>query len=387
MNIAFQHTTRLITRHVKRKLLRKYSTESLIVTKEVERAGLIILNRPHVLNALNEIMINETIELLSKWETKKEFVVIKGIESRAFCTGGDILECLKAIERTKNINILYEYIKKLNEILYLLFTYKIPIISIIDGIAFGAGASMAVFSKHPIVTENTLLSMPEVKFGFHPNAGGSYFLNKLDIPLRNFLALTGHVLKGADLIHIGYSKNFCYSKNIKKMEEDILNCSVTNDQHFNIEKYCEKTIPESYVATLMDKINRCFNEETVEDIISKLKDDNSLWSKETRRLLETYSPTSLKVILRQMQITRNMNLRDCLTLESNLSPNFYRFTDVLEGTKAIIVDKTYKPMWNPSKLSDVTEELIQNHFKSNNDKSHKEMLDRRDTLQNDSNNK
>lgn len=55
--------------------------------------GLIILNRPKALNALNYSMVNKIYPILKQWETTKKIVVISGAGEKAFCAGGDV-KCL-----------------------------------------------------------------------------------------------------------------------------------------------------------------------------------------------------------------------------------------------------------------------------------------------------
>ena len=62
----------------------------------------------------------------------------------------------------------------------------------------GGGAGVSVHGQYRIATENTVFAMPETAIGFFPDVGGSFFLPRLEGALGNYLALTGHRLKGQD---------------------------------------------------------------------------------------------------------------------------------------------------------------------------------------------
>ena len=65
----------------------------------------------------------------------------------------------------------------------------------------GGGVGLSVHGNFRIVTENTIIAMPETAIGLFPDVGGSFFLPRLDGELGTFLGLTGHRLKGEEALY------------------------------------------------------------------------------------------------------------------------------------------------------------------------------------------
>jgi enoyl-CoA hydratase/carnithine racemase len=62
----------------------------------------------------------------------------------------------------------------------------------------GGGAGLSVHGQFRVATEKTIFSMPEVKIGFVPDVGSSFFLPHLDFNIGYYLALTGSRINGWD---------------------------------------------------------------------------------------------------------------------------------------------------------------------------------------------
>lgn len=79
---------------------------------------------------------------------------------------------------------------------YLIGSYRVPYVAIINGITMGAGAALSIHGKYRVATENTLFAMPETAIGFFANCGAGYFLPRLPGYLGMYLGLTGNRLTG-----------------------------------------------------------------------------------------------------------------------------------------------------------------------------------------------
>ncbi|CAH1108763.1 unnamed protein product [Psylliodes chrysocephalus] len=356
------------------KTINQFSTnQPHVLTKEIGDKALIILNRPKNLNAMSDKSLEELIISLRNLENKKSLVILKSACEKAFSVGGDLIKLAAAGEKN-DTKYLEDVVMFLNVNIYLIYKYKIPIVALMDGYTMGGGMGICAFAPFRIATERTIFAMPEVKLGFHPNAAATHFFNRTKNKLGYYLALTGSNLRGSDVLKAGFATHYCHSKNLKRLEESILNCSDTDHIKSIIDGICEKTVPELSLNPVFNNIENCFSGPTVEKIISRLKDDGSSLARETLNTLNKYSPTSLKVILKQLQIGRNMNLADILIMESNITVNFYSFPDVIEGTRIVLKDKSDTPIWKPPKLEDVTEEIINSHFKPVGEAKQKRLL-------------
>ncbi|XP_072376882.1 3-hydroxyisobutyryl-CoA hydrolase, mitochondrial-like [Diabrotica undecimpunctata] len=353
---------RIILRHTLN-TSRKCSTQS-VLTREVGKNAVIILNRPKVLNSMNVDLQRNVYQTLMDLQNKKSLIVIKGAGDRAFSSGGDLV-LLKKAALTKDWVYVNDMGFYLNTNLHLLKNYKIPIITLMNGITMGAGAGYSVSSRFHIATDKTKFAMPEVKVGFLPNASASYFFNRTIGQLGYYLALTGSTITGSDVLRARFATHYCNQSDLPALEEELLHCSCDRSINAVLDKFCQKDIPELTLQPVMDKINKCFSEPTVESIFAKLRDDGSPWARDTLNIMEKYSPSSLKVILKQLQKGKSMSWLECLNMEYNLTVNFYKFKDTYEGTRIVLQDKNDTPKWDPPNLADVTEELVEKHFEQN----------------------
>ena len=123
---------------------------NLIKFSQVKNTGIVTLNRPEAMNAINIEMIAEIKENLYVWENKSEIknIVIKG-EGKAFCAGGDI----KAICLLKKESpIRRKFFKNEYELNYFLNSYSKPIVSIWNGVVMGGGVGISLYGKYRIAT-------------------------------------------------------------------------------------------------------------------------------------------------------------------------------------------------------------------------------------------
>ncbi|VTJ82057.1 Hypothetical predicted protein [Marmota monax] len=109
---------------------------------------------------------------------------------------------------------------------------------------------------------------------------------------------------------------------------------------------------------------RCFSANTVEQIIENLQQDGSPFALEQLKVINQMSPTSLKITLRHLIKGSSQTLKDVLTEEYRMSQACMRGHDFHEGVRAVLVDKDQSPKWKPANLKEVTDEDLDNYFKS-----------------------
>lgn len=304
--------------------------ENDVLFEEVHDKGIITLNRPKALNSLNLSMVNKIYPKLKKWENEKKIVIIKGAGDKAFCAGGDVKAIIEAGFKG-NTQLGKDFFKKEYKTNGLIGSYKIPYIAFIDGIVMGGGVGLSVHGQYRIATEKTLFAMPETQIGLFPDVGGSYFLPRLTGHLGWYLALSGVRLKGSDVFSAGIATHYVESKDLKNLELSLIDC--TNDKDINdvLAKFMKTDIPSFSLKPILDKINKCFSPQNMEEIIATLKNDGSKWADDTLKYLNKMSPTSMKVTLKQLHIGKKLSLEECLKMEYNLAVNCLEHTDFYEG--------------------------------------------------------
>lgn len=260
----------------------RLSSSSVLAT-ESSNKGMIILNRPKALNAINLEMVRKIYKHLKKCEKSKSLMIIKGTGDKAFCAGGDVRALVDAgpAEESKCF-FREEYTTNA-----LIGNYKIPYIAIIDGITMGGGVGLSVHGKYRVATDRTLFAMPETAIGLFPDVGGSYFLPRLQGKLGLYLGLTGHRLRGADVFHAGISTHYCDSSKIPELETALLNCPDADEVPDLLQKFHSKPEKPFSLEPFLDQINKSFNASSVEEIISNLEKDDSDWAKKTLKVSVT----------------------------------------------------------------------------------------------------
>jgi len=148
------------------------STYTTILTETIGRVGLVRLNRPQALNALNNILMGELMSALEEFDANPEIgaMVITGNE-KAFAAGADIKEMVNAsaIDMLTKDNISeFDRIRKLTK----------PVIAAVSGYALGGGNELAMSCDMIIASETARFGQPEINIGVIPGAGGTQRLTK-----------------------------------------------------------------------------------------------------------------------------------------------------------------------------------------------------------------
>ncbi|KAH8306174.1 hypothetical protein KR018_003277, partial [Drosophila ironensis] len=336
----------------------RQSSSSVLAT-ESSNKGMIILNRPKALNAINLEMVRKIYKHLKKCEKSKSLLIIKGTGEKAFCAGGDVRAVVEAGPTDESKSFFREEYT-MNA---LIGNYKIPYIALIDGITMGGGVGLSVHGKYRVATDRTLFAMPETAIGLFPDVGGSYFLPRLQGKLGLYLGLTGYRLKGGDAFHAGIATHYCDSGKIPDLEEALLNCPDADEVPELLQKFhCQPAKPFS-LEPVMERINQTFAADSVEGIMENLQSDGSEWAHKTMQSLCKMSPTSMKVTFRQLELGSQLSLAQCLIMEYRLAVRHLECSDFKEGVRALLIDKDQQPKWEPASLADVSEEHVQWFFR------------------------
>jgi 2-(1,2-epoxy-1,2-dihydrophenyl)acetyl-CoA isomerase len=146
----------------------------------LDRSGSIwrlTLNRPDKLNSFTRAMLTEIGDALTEIEADKEAraLVITGA-GRAFCAGQDLREA-EAVEDGDSVRAVIE--RHYNPVIRLLRSLDIPVLAAVNGVAAGAGASLAVAADLVLATQSASFSFAFSRIGLVPDAGATYFVPRL----------------------------------------------------------------------------------------------------------------------------------------------------------------------------------------------------------------
>jgi len=161
----------------------------------------ITLNRPDVYNALNDGITFEIQNVLKtcKNDDKIRVVVFTG-SGKAFCSGQD----LKDSPAGENRSFLESLHKRYNPIIRAMRNLPKPIICKLNGVAAGAGCSLALACDYIVASEDATLIEAFVNIGLVPDSGSSYFLPRIVGSVKAFeLATMGTRVKGEEALKLG----------------------------------------------------------------------------------------------------------------------------------------------------------------------------------------
>ncbi|MBU2609683.1 MAG: enoyl-CoA hydratase/isomerase family protein [Chloroflexi bacterium] len=162
------------------------------------RVGLITLNRPEAMNALNGTLLSELMAALSAFDADDNIgaVVITGSE-RAFAAGADIKEMAEATAVEMLAGSFVESFDGIRKI-------KKPVIAAVSGYALGGGCELAMSCDMLVASETAKFGQPEVTIGVIPGAGGTQRLTRaVGKALAMEMVLNNRTLSAAEALQFG----------------------------------------------------------------------------------------------------------------------------------------------------------------------------------------
>jgi enoyl-CoA hydratase/carnithine racemase len=317
----------------------------------------VTLNRPDALNALTLEMCLALDEKLDRWQDDPAVraVLIRGQGSRAFCAGGDIRKLYREGRAGSDYpRRFYRAEYRLNARLH---RFRKPYVAFLDGIVMGGGVGVSVHGRHRIATENTVFAMPETGIGLFPDVGGSYFLSRLPGAIGMYLGLTGARLGAADAIYCGIAQAFVPASAWDGFAAELAEGGVT-EAIVDFGRSAGAP-PLAEHRAIMD---RCFDRNSVEEIMAALAAEHDAFAVETLATLHLKSPTSLKITHRQIAAGRGLDFEACMRMEWRLVNRVIEGHDFYEGTRAAVIEKDRNPHWLPARLEEVTEGEVARYF-------------------------
>jgi enoyl-CoA hydratase len=166
--------------------------ETILVTTH-DKVGLITLNRPQALNALNGKLIAEVTKALQAFHKDKAIgcIVITGSQ-KAFAAGADIKEM-------QNKRYPQTYLEDFLTAWDVVANQRKPIVAAVAGFALGGGCELAMMCDFILAADNAKFGQPEIKLGVMPGAGGTQRLTRAVGKAKAMeMCLTGRMMDAAE---------------------------------------------------------------------------------------------------------------------------------------------------------------------------------------------
>ncbi|MGV8899605.1 MAG: enoyl-CoA hydratase [Burkholderiaceae bacterium] len=212
------------------------------------KVGLIQLNRPKALNALNDQMMDELGDALSKFDNNENVgcIILTGSD-KAFAAGADIgamsnytyMDAYKGNYITRN----WEQIRQIRK----------PVIAAVAGYALGGGCELAMMCDFIIAADTAKFGQPEIKLGTMPGAGGTQRLPRAVSKSKAMdMCLTARMMDAVEAERAGLVSRIVAAD--KLMEETLAAATVIASMSLPVVMMIKESVNRAYESSLADGI-------------------------------------------------------------------------------------------------------------------------------------
>ncbi len=345
-------------------------------TESGHRVVVATLNAPASLNALSLEMVRALAPALKRLarDERVAAILLRGSGTKAFCAGGNLRRLYESLQAGPiPSDYAADFFSELYELNYLLHGFPKPVVCWGHGIVMGGGLGLLAAASHRVVTEASMLAMPEIRIGLYPDVGGSWMLRRMPGRVGLFVALTAARLNAADALFCGIADWCCPAYRQLYWLTSLRDAHFSDDPKANralvsrsLEAIAIEPPEPSKVRAHFDRIQALMAGEDLGDIARRLRhtDADDPWLHAAGEAFRTGSPTSAALAFELWQRAHRLSLADTLRLEYEVSLRCCARQDFLEGIRARLIDKDDEPRWSPRSLREVTPQLVASHFQA-----------------------
>ena len=211
--------------------------------------GVITINRPQALNALNSQVLDElkeTFDSVNLDETRA--LILTGAGEKSFVAGADIGE-MSSLTKAEG----EAFGKKGNDIFRMIETFPIPVIAAVNGFALGGGCEISMSCDIRICSENAIFGQPEVGLGITPGFGGTQRLARIvGVGIAKQLIYTARNIKAEQAKAIGLVNDVYPQEELLDQAKKLASIIAANAPI--AVRNCKKAINDGLDATMDDAI-------------------------------------------------------------------------------------------------------------------------------------
>lgn len=345
-------------------------TEAPVLIEVRNHVGYLTLNRPAGLNAVTLPMVHILHHQLQAWADEPEIVavILRAAGEKAFCAGGDIRMLYDSHKNDDNLRwAFFEQEYALDQYIH---AYSKPLLALMNGYVLGGGMGLVQGASLRVISERTRMGMPEVGIGYFPDVGGSYFLSRLPNNLGIYMGVTGNHVDAADALYAGLADHCVPHERFAELQQQL----DLQDWHLParetltglLASLVTRELPEASFKVLEPAIEQHFSHASIpairESLAAEQRPEYRNWAVETLNTIDSRSPLAVSVTLEMLRRGRELPLAECFAMELHLDRQWFDHGDIIEGVRALIVDKDKNPRWNPPTLAEVTPQRIAAFF-------------------------
>jgi enoyl-CoA hydratase len=211
--------------------------------------GVITINRPQALNALNSQVLNDLEEVFNSVDLDTtRALVLTGAGEKSFVAGADIGE-MSTLTKAEG----EAFGKKGNDIFRMIETFPIPVIAAVNGFALGGGCEIAMSCDFRFCSDNAIFGQPEVGLGITPGFGGTQRLARIvGVGIAKQLIYTARNIKAEQAKAIGLVNDVFPQEELLEQAKKVASIIAANAPI--AVRNCKKAINDGLDATMDDAI-------------------------------------------------------------------------------------------------------------------------------------
>jgi enoyl-CoA hydratase len=333
----------------------------------LERRGalaVVTLDRPDATNILSLSLLQHLRTILANSAADDSIgAVLVRANGRVFSSGGDLYAILAHPPGAEFDRFRRRYFATEFALDRQIRQFPKPYIGIADGLTIGGGCGLALLGSHPVATERTLLSLPETGIGYFPDAGATWYLNRLPGEMGVYIGLRGQRLAASDAMALGLAAHYLRSEAVDavidrlagqpRLSADVVSATLAG---------LAATPGPPAVAPRQAQVDALFAGDDVRAILARLEAAPEAWARAAAETLRYLCPTSLKVTLRALRAARGQPFDAAIRTEYRICVRMTGRPDFREGVRAMLIDKDKQPRWHQASLDAVSADDVESFF-------------------------
>ena len=336
-----------------------------ITYERVNSTGVITLDRPKALNALNHAMITSIAEALEVFreDAAVEQVVLRSAVEKAYCSGGDV-RSVRETDLTGDYGPGDRFFVEEYQMNQALAEFPTPTVALVNGITMGGGLGVSAHADQRVITPRTWQSMPEMAIGFVTDVGISHVFTHLPhVPEASraavglFLATTAYRMTTDDLLWSGLATHLvddidavadALEAGERLGDPEVVPGTAAHDE----------VTGRSELARNLNWITETFGGSDWRDIAKRIETSTGEFVDQVRDLLASANPLSLVAAAVLLDHSSRSTLREALDAELAIGSLLRRQPNFAEGVRAVLVDKDRDAHFVPASVAEVTDEQV-----------------------------
>jgi enoyl-CoA hydratase/carnithine racemase len=262
----------------------------------------------------------------------------------------------------------YRFFEEEYRLDFRLHTFPKPVVSLGHGVVMGGGLGVYSGARYRLVTEKSRIAMPEVSIGLFPDAGATWLLAQLPPQVATFLAMTGAHMNAADALAAGVATHSVAAAARGGVLDALLAVEWqgnANDDHRAMAGALDALeaapLPDVQIDAIPEDLAA---QGAVLEVVARVRGlaGRSNWVDAGIEAMNRGCPTSVGIVVGQLQRAPGLSLADTFRLEMVVASHCANHPDFAEGVRARIIDKDNSPAWRYPTVEALPESYVAEHF-------------------------